>query len=46
MRITIGLICASDMDVLTLYARAKVTAIQKAANDYTDTLTVVAAGLF
>jgi hypothetical protein len=36
----------TDGDVLTLYARAKVNAIQKAANDYTDILTVVAAGLF
>lgn len=36
----------TDGDVLTLIERAKITAIQKAANDYTDTLTVVAAGLF
>lgn len=33
-------------DVLTLNARAKITAIQAAATDYTDTLTVVAAGRF
>jgi len=33
-------------DVLTLTERAKITAVQKAANDYTDTLTVVSAGLF
>lgn len=33
-------------DVITLIERAKISAIQAAANDYTDTLTVVAAGLF
>ncbi len=33
-------------DVLTLTERAKVTAVQAAANDYTDTLTVIAAGRF
>ncbi len=33
-------------DVLTLTERAKITAVQAAANDYTDTLTVVAAGRF
>lgn len=36
----------TDGDVITLIERARVSAIQKAANDYTDTLTVVAAGLF
>ena len=33
-------------DVLTLTERAKVSAVQEAATDYTDTLTVVAAGRF
>lgn len=33
-------------DTVTLIERAKITASQKAANDYTDTLTVVAAGLY
>jgi len=33
-------------DVLTLTERAKITAVQAAATDYTDTLTVVAAGRF
>ena len=33
-------------DVLTLIERAKVTATQEAAGDYTDTLTVIAAGRF
>jgi len=33
-------------DVLTLVERAKVTAVQAAAGDYTDTLTVIAAGRF
>jgi hypothetical protein len=33
-------------DVLTLIERAKITAVQAAATDYTDTLTVVAAGRF
>jgi hypothetical protein len=33
-------------DVITLTERAKVTAVQAAANDYTDTLTVIAAGRF
>lgn len=36
----------TDGDVLTLTERASISAIQKAAGDYTDTLTVVAAGLF
>lgn len=36
----------TDGDVLTLTERAKVTAIQPAATDYTDTLTVIAAGRF
>ena len=36
----------TDGDVLTLTERAKITAVQAAANDYTDTLTVVAAGRF
>jgi len=33
-------------DVLTLIERAKITSVQAAATDYTDTLTVVAAGRF
>ncbi|HWQ60456.1 MAG TPA: hypothetical protein VN420_04940 [Candidatus Fimivivens sp.] len=33
-------------DVLTLIERAKITAVQEAAADYTDTLTVVAAARF
>ncbi len=36
----------TDGDVLTLTARAKVTAVQGAATDYADTLTVVSAGRF
>lgn len=36
----------TDGDVLTLTERAKITAVQAAASDYTDTLTVVAAGRF
>jgi hypothetical protein len=36
----------TDGDILTLTARAKVTATQPAASDYSDTLTVVAAGRF
>jgi hypothetical protein len=36
----------TDGDVLTLIERAKISAVQQAANDYTDTLTVVAAGRF
>ncbi|HSW47514.1 MAG TPA: hypothetical protein VLG67_00380 [Candidatus Saccharimonadales bacterium] len=36
----------TDGDILTLTARAKVAATQPAATDYTDTLTVVAAGRF
>ncbi|MEO6077517.1 MAG: hypothetical protein ABIP54_01910 [Candidatus Andersenbacteria bacterium] len=36
----------TDGDILTLIERAKVSAIQAAAGDYTDTLTVVAAGRF
>jgi hypothetical protein len=31
---------------LTLIERAKISAVQAAATDYTDTLTVVAAGRF
>lgn len=36
----------TDGDVMTLYERAKISAVQAAATDYTDTLTVVAAGVF
>jgi hypothetical protein len=36
----------TDGDVLTLIERAKISAVQAAAVDYTDTLTVVAAGRF
>ena len=36
----------TDGDTMTLTERAWVSAIQKAASDYTDTLTVVAAGRF
>ena len=36
----------TDGDVLTLIERAKITAVQAAATDYTDTLTIVAAGRF
>lgn len=36
----------TDGDVLTLTAKAKVSATQAPASDYTDTLTVVAAGRF
>lgn len=36
----------TDGDVITLTARAKITATQAAASDYSDTLTVVAAGRF
>jgi hypothetical protein len=36
----------TDGDVLTLIERARVSAVQSAASDYTDTLTVVAAGRF
>ncbi|MDD5083959.1 MAG: hypothetical protein PHT88_03440 [Candidatus Moranbacteria bacterium] len=36
----------TDGDVLTLIERAKISAVQGAATDYTDTLTVVAAGRF
>jgi hypothetical protein len=36
----------SDADVLTLIPRARITAVQAAGTDYTDTLTVVAAGRF
>ncbi len=36
----------TDGDVLTLIERAKISAVQAAATDYTDTLTVVAAGRF
>jgi hypothetical protein len=36
----------TDGDVLTLIARAKISAVQPAASDYTDTLTVIGAGRF
>lgn len=36
----------TDGDVMTLIERAKIPATQAAASDYTDTLTVVAAGRF
>lgn len=36
----------TDGDVFTLIERAKITTVQAAATDYTDTLTVVAAGRF
>lgn len=36
----------TDGDVLTLILRAKVTAVQAAATDYADTLTVVGSGRF
>ncbi len=36
----------TDGDVLTLTERAKISAVQAAATDYTDTLTIVAAGRF
>lgn len=36
----------TDGDILTLTARAKITALQEAGDDYTDTLTVVGAGRF
>lgn len=36
----------TDGDVLTLTERARVSAVQAAAADYTDTLTVIAAGRF
>lgn len=36
----------TDGDVLTLIERAKISAVQAAATDYTDTLTIVAAGRF
>jgi hypothetical protein len=36
----------TDGDYLTLIERAKISAVQAAATDYTDTLTVVAAGRF
>jgi hypothetical protein len=36
----------TDGDVLTLTERAKISAVQAAATDYADTLTVVAAGRF
>lgn len=36
----------TDGDVLTLIARATISAVQAAADDYTDTLTVVGAGNF
>ncbi len=36
----------TDGDLLTLTARAKVTATQAAASDYADTLTVIATGRF
>lgn len=36
----------TDGDVLTLIERTKIIAVQQAATDYTDTLTVIAAGRF
>ncbi|MFZ2299929.1 MAG: hypothetical protein WAW00_02240 [Candidatus Moraniibacteriota bacterium] len=36
----------TDGDVLTFIERARISAVQAAATDYTDTLTVVAAGRF
>ncbi len=36
----------TDGDVMTLIERAKISAVQAAATDYTDTLTVIAAGVF
>lgn len=36
----------TDGDVMTLIERAFISSVQEAATDYTDTLTVVAAGLF
>ncbi|MBP7060580.1 MAG: hypothetical protein KBA91_01205 [Candidatus Moranbacteria bacterium] len=36
----------TDGDILTLIERAKISAVQAAATDYTDTLTVIAAGRF
>lgn len=36
----------TDGDVITLVARAAISAVQAAASDYTDTLTVVSAGRF
>lgn len=36
----------TDADVLTVVAKAKVSAVQAAATDYTDTLTFVGAGRF
>lgn len=36
----------TDGDVLTLIERARISAVQAAATDYTDTLTIVAAGRF
>lgn len=36
----------TDGDIITLIERAKITAVQAAATDYTDTLTVVASGIF
>lgn len=36
----------TDGDILTLIERAKISAVQAAANDYTDTLTVVVAGRY
>lgn len=36
----------TDGDVITLVARASISAVQAAADDYTDTLTVVGAGNF
>jgi hypothetical protein len=36
----------TDSDVLTLYARATISAVKAAADDYTDTLTIVGAGNF
>lgn len=36
----------TDGDILTLIERAKISAVQAAASDYTDTLTVVVAGRY
>lgn len=36
----------TDADVITMIGRAKPSAVRAAANDYTDTMTVVAAGRF
>jgi len=36
----------TDGDTITLIERASISALQKAASDYTDTLTIIAAGRF